>query len=71
MKVAAYRGIVENGCVHLPAGVVLPDKTVVYVVVPSIFEIEAPLAPRICSPRLVHPDQAADFMKKEVAEKDP
>lgn len=35
MNIATYRGIVENGQVHLPANVHLPDRTKVYIVVPA------------------------------------
>jgi hypothetical protein len=39
----------------------LPEKAKVYVVVP---DLEVPWVPYIGSPRLVHPEQAADFVKK-------
>jgi hypothetical protein len=42
----------------------LPEKATVYVVIPSV---EVPQASYLGSPRLVHPEQAADF-KKEVIE---
>ena len=64
MKVLTYEGYVENGCVHLPPDAVLPDKTRVYVVVPEVIEVAIPPLPRIRSPRLVHPEQAADFVKE-------
>ena len=35
MNIATYQGIVENGKVHLPPNIRLPDKTKVYVVVPA------------------------------------
>ena len=59
MKVVAYEGIVENGCVHLPADVRLPEKSKVYVVMPGT---EAPRTVHIRSPRLV--DQSADVLFK-------
>jgi hypothetical protein len=64
MKVVTYEGIVEHGCVHFPAGVSLPEKARVYVVVPEIVEIEVPRSARIASPRLAHPEQASDFVKE-------
>ena len=64
MKLTTYEGIVENGCIHVPAGVLLPEKTKVVVVVP---EKETKKYARILSPRLV--DQSkADFFKLEVSE---
>jgi len=77
MPVVTYEGVVENGQVHLPSGVVLPEKATVYVVVPqTTAESELPVIdlpnpwlpgqppPRIRSPRLAHPEQAADFVKE-------
>jgi len=66
MKVVTYEGVVENGAVHLPAGVVLPEKATVYVVVPGVIEVEVPHKAHIYSPRLAHPEQAADFAKEVV-----
>ena len=64
MKVVTYEGIVEDGCVHVPAGVSLPEKAKVYVVIPEVFEVEAPRVAHIASPRLAHPEQASDFVKE-------
>ncbi len=61
MKVVTYEGVVENGHIQLPAGVLLPEKARVYVVVP---EVGAQPVARIASPRLAHPEQAADFVKE-------
>ncbi len=66
MKVVTYEGVVENGCVHFPAGVSLPEKVRVYVVVPDVVEIDLPRMAHIASPRLVHPEQARDFVKEVV-----
>lgn len=66
MKVATYEGIVENGRVQLPAGVLLPEKTKVYVVVP---EVGVKPVAHIASPRLVHPEQAKDFVKEVFPER--
>ena len=62
--ITTFEGVVENGQIKLDSHIRLPDKTKVYVVVP---EFEGQAVSRIFSPRLVHPDQAADF-KKEVVE---
>ncbi|HUT90862.1 MAG TPA: hypothetical protein VMY37_15260 [Thermoguttaceae bacterium] len=69
MKVATYEGVVENGQVRLPAGVTLPEKAKVYVVIPGVFDMEVQPVVKIASPRLVHPEQAADFVKEVVEEK--
>jgi hypothetical protein len=70
MEVAAYEGVVDHGVIRLTGDVLLPDQTRVFIVVP------VPLAGRdvrtlvhIASPRLAHPEQAADFVK-EVIEDD-
>ena len=60
MSVATFPAVVENGQIRLPENVRLPEKATVYVVVPGI----ASLPPAsVMSPRLVHPEQAADFVK--------
>ncbi len=64
MKVITYEGVVENGCVHLPAEVLLPEKTKVYVVVPGSSEAEGRRVAHIYSPRLAHPEHASDFAKQ-------
>ena len=64
MKVKTYEAVVENGRVQLPAGVLLPEKAKVYVVVPGISEGGVRHAVHIYSPRLAHPEQAKDFVKK-------
>ncbi len=60
MAVSTLEGIVENGHIRLRDNVTLPDNTRVYVVVP---DFEAVPRARVRSPRLVHPEQAADFTK--------
>ena len=67
MGVTTFEGIVEKGQIRLPAAVRLPERTKVYVVIP---DIEVQGVTYIGSPRLVHPEQAADF-KKEVVEELP
>jgi hypothetical protein len=59
MTIPTYEGVVENGRIKLPPGVVLPEKAKVYVVVPAA---EPPGKARIMSPRLARPEQAKDFV---------
>jgi len=63
MAVSTLEGIVENGCIRLRGNVMLPDNTRVYVVVP---DFEAVPQAHVYSPRLAHPEQAADFAKQVV-----
>ncbi len=65
MKVVAYEGVVENGCVHLPADAHLPEKAKVYIIVPGT---EAPRTVHIRSPRLANPEDAKDFVKEVLPE---
>jgi hypothetical protein len=58
MSVATFEGIVEDGQIRLKGDVQLPDKAKVYVLVPGM--VVRPVA-RIVTPRLAHPEQAADF----------
>jgi len=67
MEVMTLEGIVEQGQIRLPAHINLPDKTRVYIVVPGL-HVEQQV--RIVSPRLVHPEQAADFALEIVEEPD-
>ena len=59
-----YEAVYESGIIRLAGDVRLPEHTRVYVVVPDAVE----KALRISSPRLVHPQQAADFVKEVVEE---
>jgi hypothetical protein len=63
MGARTFEGVVENGQIRLPANIRLPEKAKVYVVVP---DPNVQTVGYIGSPRLVHPEQAADF-KKEVS----
>ena len=65
MKVTTFQGTVENGQIRLDANVRLPEKATVYVVVPDGAFTQASY---VGSPRLVHPEQAADFTKEVVKE---
>lgn len=63
MAILTIEGIVENGRIRLRDRVVLPEHAKVYVVIP---DTETPLLARVYSPRLVHPEQAADFTKQVI-----
>lgn len=65
MSVATYEAVVEKGQVVLPAHVHLPEHARVFVVVP---DAAAPAPLHIVSPRLVYPEQQADFQKLVVRE---
>lgn len=65
MGVRTFEGIVEQGQIRLPSTVQLPERAKVYVVIP---DIEVQTVPFIGSPRLVHPEQAADFVKEVIEE---
>lgn len=67
MRETTVEGTVENGQVKLPADVRLPEHAKVLVIIPGVEEQPALY---IGSPRLAHPEQAADF-KKEVIEESP
>jgi len=64
MKVATFEATVENGIIKLPKDIQLPEKTRVYVVIPGVDVQQTYYAG---SPRLVLPEQSADFVK-EVSE---
>ncbi len=63
MGIMTFEGVVDKGQIYLKSSVVLPDKTKVYVLVPDL-EIQQV---HLVSPRLMHPEQIADF-EKEVIE---
>ena len=65
MKVTSFEATVENGVIKLPEHVQLPEKTRVYVVIPGV---DVQPAYYVGSPRLVHPEQAADFVKEVIEE---
>jgi hypothetical protein len=64
MKVVSFEGLVENGCIHVPAGVLVPENTKVYVVVPGLYEDEVQRAVHIPRPRLLQPEHANTFVKE-------
>jgi len=61
MSVTTFEGVVENGQVRLPEGVVLPERLTVLVVVP---DAAPPLTPKLPGVRLADPDDAAKFEMK-------
>jgi len=61
MASLTVEGIVENGQICLSDGVTLPEHAKVYVIVPGV---EAGPQAHVYSPRLAHPEQAADFAKQ-------
>ena len=60
MPIAAFKGIVENGQIILTEDIVLPERAIVYVIVPS-WETER--SPRIFSPRLADKSRAKFYEK--------
>jgi hypothetical protein len=61
LSLLTIEGIVENGQIRLRENVTLPEHTKVYVVIP---DVETAPQAHVYSPRLVHPEQAADFAKQ-------
>jgi hypothetical protein len=72
MAFVTYEGIVQNGQVHLPDDVVLPERAKVYVMVPEVVvEVEKPpLVVHLRSPRLKDPAMAALFELEVIKESD-
>src|SRR5438270_12165724 len=64
MSAETFEGVVEQGQIKLNSDVRLPDGTKVFIVVPDI-EIEE-TGVHLRSPRLAHPEQAADFVMEVV-----
>ena len=61
MSVTTIEGIIENGRIRLPAGILLPERKIVYVVVPGG---DAPLDRARAGYRLANPGDAAKFEMK-------
>ena len=61
MAISTFEGIVENGRIRLQDDIALPEQTKVYVVIP---DFEAISRAHVYSPHLVHPEQAAAFVKQ-------
>lgn len=67
MGIMALEGVVDRGRIRLKGDVRLPERTKVYVIAPDI-QIEQVV--HIFSPRLAHPEQAADFQMEVIEEPD-
>lgn len=68
MSVVTFEGVVEkNGTVRLPAGISLPERKIVYVIVPGS---DIPLERARAGFRLADPADAAKFEMKVAWEED-
>lgn len=67
MQVTAFEGVIEDGQIRLTTNINLPERTKVYVIIPGF---KAQKGFHVYSPRLAHPEQAADF-QKEIVEDSP
>ena len=65
MKVTDNETTAENGQVEFPEVVRVPEHATVHILLP---EFEEGSTIRIMSPRLKHPEQAAEFVMKVVEE---
>ncbi len=63
MAILTFEGTVENGQIRLRDDVTLPEHTKVYVLIPAL---ETRPRAYLRSPRLVHPEQAAAFVKEVI-----
>jgi hypothetical protein len=63
MRVTTFEAVIENGQVRLPAGVVLPERQTVFVVVPNP---TPPTTGNIPGVRLADPADAAKFEMKVI-----
>ena len=61
MSVTTFEGVIENGQIRLPVGVVLPEQKIVYIIVPGN---DAPLERAQAGFRLANPADAAKFEMK-------
>ena len=61
MSVTMFEGVIENGRVRLPEGVILPERQTVFVVVP---DAAATPAGRLPGARLADPNDATKFDMK-------
>ena len=63
MPVTTFEGVIENGQIRLPAGVVLPEQQTVFVIVPDAVN---PATLRLPGVRLANPADAAKFEMKVI-----
>lgn len=65
MGIVTLEGIVERNRICLKTNIRLPENTKVYVIVP---DVQVEQVARVFSPRLAHPERAADFKMEIVGE---
>jgi hypothetical protein len=63
--IVTLEGVVERNRIRLKTNVRLPENTKVYVIVP---DVRVEQVARVFSPRLAHPEQAADFRTEIVVD---
>jgi len=61
MSMITLEGTIENGEIRLPAGVRLPEKARVFIIIPDAQPDPSPNAGHIYSPRLVNKQKVRDF----------
>jgi predicted DNA-binding antitoxin AbrB/MazE fold protein len=61
MGITTIQGVIENGQIKLNEPVNLPEKKIVYVIIP---DFDGKTVKQVLSPRLVNSKQAKDFIKK-------
>ena len=65
MGILTLEATIDRGQIRLRDNVMLPERTKVYVIVPSI---QVAQTSRVVSPHLAHPEQATDFRMEIVEE---
>jgi hypothetical protein len=65
MKASTDEVIVENGQFAPPEAVQVPEQEIIHILLP---ELEENRTYRMMSPRLAHPEQAAEFVMKVTEE---
>ena len=66
MQVTTIQGVIENGQVKLSEAIQIPEKSIVYVVVP---DVQPSRVVRVMSPRAVRPEKLED-LEREMIELD-
>ena len=61
MSVTTFEGVIENGQIRLPAGVVLLERQTVFVVVPNVVP---PTIGKLPGVHLANPEDATKFEMK-------
>jgi len=65
MQIPPSEATVENGRLACPEAVQLPEQEIIHILLP---ELQENRKYRMMSPRLAHPEQAAEFVKEVVEE---